>query len=40
VKALPEELEEATLIDRAGRVTAFVRVLLPLAASSRCAPRA
>src|SRR6188474_3382509 len=31
-KALPEELEEAALIDGAGRVTAFVRVLLPLAA--------
>jgi alpha-ketoglutarate-dependent 2,4-dichlorophenoxyacetate dioxygenase len=31
-KALPDELEEAALIDGAGRVTAFVRVLLPLAA--------
>ena len=31
-KALPEELEEAALIDGAGRITAFVRVLLPLAA--------
>ena len=31
-KALPEELEEAALIDGAGRVTAFLRVLLPLAA--------
>jgi multiple sugar transport system permease protein len=31
-KALPVELEEAALIDGAGRATAFVRVLLPLAA--------
>ena len=31
-KALPDELEEAALIDGAGRVTAFWRVLLPLAA--------
>jgi len=31
-KALPAELEEAALIDGAGRVTAFTRVLLPLAA--------
>jgi multiple sugar transport system permease protein len=31
-KALPRELEEAALIDGAGRTTAFVRVLLPLAA--------
>jgi multiple sugar transport system permease protein len=31
-KALPDELEEAALIDGASRVTAFVRVLLPLAA--------
>jgi multiple sugar transport system permease protein len=31
-KALPDELEEAALIDGAGRMTAFVRVLLPLAA--------
>ncbi len=31
-KALPDELEEAALIDGAGRVTAFLRVLLPLAA--------
>src|SRR6185503_3003198 len=31
-KALPDELEEAALIDGAGRITAFVRVLLPLAA--------
>jgi len=31
-KALPDELEEAALIDGAGRITAFWRVLLPLAA--------
>jgi multiple sugar transport system permease protein len=31
-KALPDELEEAALIDGAGRITAFRRVLLPLAA--------
>ena len=31
-KALPDELEEAALVDGAGRVTALVRVLLPLAA--------
>jgi multiple sugar transport system permease protein len=31
-KALPVELEEAALIDGAGRVAAFARVLLPLAA--------
>jgi multiple sugar transport system permease protein len=31
-KALPRELEESALIDGAGRTTAFVRVLLPLAA--------
>jgi len=31
-KALPDELEEAALIDGASRATAFVRVLLPLAA--------
>jgi multiple sugar transport system permease protein len=31
-KALPAELEEAALIDGATRLTAFVRVLLPLAA--------
>ncbi len=31
-KALPDELEEAALIDGATRATAFVRVLLPLAA--------
>jgi len=31
-KALPEELEEAALIDGASRTQAFVRVLLPLAA--------
>jgi multiple sugar transport system permease protein len=31
-KALPDELEEAALIDGAGRITAFARVLLPLAA--------
>ncbi|HEY7248958.1 MAG TPA: carbohydrate ABC transporter permease [Methylomirabilota bacterium] len=31
-KALPDELEEAALIDGAGRITAFLRVLLPLAA--------
>jgi len=31
-KALPEELEEAALIDGATRIRAFVRVLLPLAA--------
>src|SRR3989442_14723626 len=31
-KALPDELEEAALIDGATRVKAFVRVLLPLAA--------
>jgi len=32
IKALPDELEEAALIDGATRVKAFVRVLLPLAA--------
>jgi multiple sugar transport system permease protein len=31
-KALPDELEEAALIDGASRATAFLRVLLPLAA--------
>jgi multiple sugar transport system permease protein len=31
-KALPDELEEAALIDGAGRARAFVKVLLPLAA--------
>jgi ABC-type glycerol-3-phosphate transport system permease component len=31
-KALPDELEEAALIDGANRITAFVKVLLPLAA--------
>ena len=31
-KALPDELEEAALIDGVSRATAFVRVLLPLAA--------
>ena len=31
-KALPKELEEAALVDGAGRITALVRVLLPLAA--------